>query len=227
MGGSNMARRIGLRPRLIRGAALTFAGIMAACAHVGQEQFDAEVAALRAEIEESGDDSNRRTQAQLAQLEAQMDRLASGLSQLEREFDVTVQRLETSVRFDMPVYFEFDKANLRPEDLPVLDRFAGVVGEYYEDPLLTVEGFTDPSGSDAYNLALGQRRAESVMRYLVESEGFSAEHVRAVSYGEDASRLVAPGQGGPEAGWQNRRVVLVIEQVGYESDAPMVIGDDL
>ena len=219
-----MSRGIGLRPNLIRGAALTFAGIMAGCAHVGPDQFDAEVAALRAEIEQATGDSNRRTQAQFAQLEARLDGLARGLSELEREFDVTVQRLETAVRFDMPVYFAFDKANLRPEDLPVLDRFAGVVGEYYPDALLTIEGFTDPSGSATYNLALGKRRAEAVQRYLIETEKFSPEHVRAVSYGEDSSRLVAPGQGGPEAGWENRRVVLVIEHVGYGSGTPIAVG---
>ena len=56
-----MSRGIGLRPRLIRGAALTFAGITAGCAHVGQDQFDAEVAALRAEIELTTSGSNRRT----------------------------------------------------------------------------------------------------------------------------------------------------------------------
>ena len=216
-----MSSGIGLRPRLIRGAALTFAGITAGCAHVGQDQFDAEVAALRAEIELTTSGSNRRTEARLAQLEARLDGLARGLSQLEREFDVTVQRLETAVRFDMPVYFAFDRANLRPEDLPVLDRFAGVVGEYYPDALLTVEGFTDPSGSATYNLALGKRRAEAVQRYLIETENFSPEHVRAVSYGEDSTRLVAPGQAGPEAGWENRRVVLVIEHIDY---APLIIG---
>ena len=222
-----MGRRIGLRPRLIRGAALTFAGLTAACAHVGQDQFDAELAALRAAIEQAtGDsgDSNRRTRAQMAQLEAQLDGLARGLSQLEQDFDVTVQRLETAVRFAMPVYFGFDRANLRPEDLPVLDRFAGVVGEYYPDALLTIEGFTDPSGSETYNLARGQRRAEAVQRYLIESQGFSPQHVRTVSYGEDASRLVAPGQSGQQAGWENRRVVLVIEHVGYGSGTPMIIG---
>jgi peptidoglycan-associated lipoprotein len=222
-----MGRRIGLRPRLIKGAAVTFAAITTACAHVGQDQFDAEVAALRAEIEQTSGDSNRRTQAQLAQLEARLDWLARGLSQLEREFGVTVQRLETAVRFDMPVYFDFDQENLRPEDLPVLNRFAGVVGEYYPDALLTVEGFTDPSGSAAYNLALGQRRAESVRQHLIESENFSPEYVRAVSYGEDAGRLVAPGQSGPEAGWENRRVVFTIEHVDYKSDRITLVGTDL
>ena len=218
-----MGRGIGLRPRLIRGAALTFAGLTAACAHVGKDQFDMELGALRAEIEQTSGTSNRRTEVQMAQLEGRLDGLARGLSGLEREFDVTVQRLETAVRFDMPVYFDFDKANLRPEDLRVLERFAGVVGEYYSDALLTVEGFTDPSGSATYNLALGQRRAEAVQRYLIETENFSPELVRAVSYGEDASRLVAPGQSGQQAGWENRRVVLVIEHVGYGSATPMII----
>ena len=222
-----MGRGIALRPRLIRGAALTFAGITAACAHVGQEQFDSEIAALRAEMEQTASGSNRQMEAQMARLEAQLDGLARGLSALEGEFDVTVQRLETAVRFDMPVYFAFDGANLRPEDLPVLDRFAGVVGEYYPDALLTVEGFTDPTGSPTYNLALGQRRAEAVQRYLVESEDFSPERVRAVSYGEDAARLVSPGQGGPQAGWENRRVVLVIEHLGYETNAALVAGSGL
>ena len=101
------------------------------------------------------------------------------------------------------------------------------MGEYYPDALLTVEGFADPSGSEAYNLALGQRRAEAVQRYLIDSEDFAPEFVRAVSYGEDVGRLVAPGQGGPQAGWENRRVVLVIEHVGYGSDTPMATGGDL
>ena len=222
-----MCRRMGLRPRLMRGVALAFVGVTTACAHVGQDQFDTEIAALRAEIGQAAGDSSRRTQQQLAQLEARLDGITRGLSQLEREFDVTVQRLETAVRFDMPVYFDFDQENLRPEDLPVLNRFAGVVGEYYPDALLTVEGFTDPSGSAAYNLALGQRRAESVRQHLIESENFSPEYVRAVSYGEDAGRLVAPGQSGPEAGWENRRVVFTIEHVDYKSDRITLVGTDL
>ena len=219
-----MSRGIGLRPRLIRGAALTFAGITAACAHVGQEQFDSEIAALRAEMEQTASGSNRRTEAQMARLEARLDGLTRGLSALEGEFDVTVQRLETAIRFAVPVYFAFDKADLRPEDLPVFDRFAGVVSEYYPDALLTVEGFTDPTGSATYNLALGQRRAEAVQKYLVESEDFPLERVRAVSYGEDTARLVSPGLGGPEAGLEHRRVVLVIEHLGYETGPSLVTG---
>jgi peptidoglycan-associated lipoprotein len=179
-------------------------------------------------MQQSTSDSNRRTEltaAQLARLEARLDGVARGLNALEDEFEVTVQRLETAVRFDMPVYFGFDQASLRPEDLPVLERFASVVGEYYPDVLLTLEGFTDPSGSPEYNLDLGRRRAEAVGRHLVETEGFESNRVRAVSYGEDTRRLVAPGRSGPEAGWENRRVVLVIEHLDYVPDRALAAGD--
>lgn len=223
-----MARGIVLRARLIKGSVLALVGITAGCAHVGQEEFDARITALEAQMEQSTSDSNRRTEltaAQLVRLESRLDGLARGLNALEDEFEVTVQRLETSVRFDMPVYFGFDQASLRPEDLPVLDRFAGVVEEYYPDVLLTVEGFTDPSGSPEYNLDLGRRRAEEVQRHLVETEGFAANRVRAVSYGEDTRRLVAPGRSGPEAGWENRRVVLVIEHLDFVPDRALAAGD--
>ena len=80
-----MGRGITLRARLIRGAALTFAGITAACAHVGQEQFDSEIAALRAEMEQTASGSNRQTEAQMARLEARLLRF-----QLSPRFDLSV-----------------------------------------------------------------------------------------------------------------------------------------
>ena len=221
----------GTRSRL--GVALTlFLAGLGACAHVGQDQFDAEVESLHREIKEGNranqqrvDDLGRRTDEQMEELSARLDGLTQSLSELRGEFDVTVERLESAVRFYIPVYFGFDKATLRPEDLPVLDRFSRVVTEYYADALLTVEGFTDPAGSVEYNRRLGLRRAEAVRGYLVESGGFQESRVRAVSYGEDVARLVAPGQAGHDAGWENRRVALVIEHLGVVSDpAPMTVG---
>ena len=222
----------GTRSRLGVALTLFLAGLTGACAHVGQDQFDAEVESLRREIEEGDraneqrvDDLGRRTDEQMEELSARLDGLAQSLSELRGEFDVTVERLESAVRFDIPVYFGFDKATLRPEDLPVLDRFSRVVTEHYADALLTVEGFTDPAGSVEYNRRLGLRRAEAVRGYLVESGGFQESRVRAVSYGEDVARLVAPGQAGRDAGWENRRVALVIEHLGVVSDlAPMTGG---
>jgi peptidoglycan-associated lipoprotein len=87
-----------------------------------------------------------------------------------------------------------------------------VLSEYYPEALITVEGFTDPSGSAAYNLRLGQARADNVRGYLVTQSGLSDGQVRSVSYGEDTSRLVRPGAQGPGMeGRENRRVVIVID----------------
>lgn len=179
-----------IKPQLAVALSLVFAVLATACAHVGQGEFEAEIAALRAELGERGNAMDRGTAAQMAAFSARLDRLTNALTDLEVDFDVTVERLEAAIRFDVPVHFAFDQATLRPEDLPVLALFGDVVGAYYPDVLLTVEGFTDRAGSPEYNLALGQRRAEAVRLYLVETAGFPRERVRAVSYGEAPERLV-------------------------------------
>ena len=203
-----------VKPRLAA-LILVFAVSATACAHVGQEEFDAEISSLRAELQERGVGIESRNSAQIAALSARLDRLTNGLEDLADEFDVTVARLETAIRVDVPVYFDFDRVNLRPEDLPVLARFGDVVTEYYPDVLLTVEGFTDRAGSPEYNLDLGQRRAEAVRLYFVETVGFRGERVRAVSYGEAPERLVFPDRAGHDEGIENRRVALVVEHLGW------------
>ncbi len=213
-----------VRSRFAAALTLVFAVSATACAHVGQEAFEAEIAALRAELDAQGSATEVRTAAQMAELSARLDGLTDALSNLEGEFEVTVERLETAIRFNVPVFFGFDQDNLRPEDLPVLARFGDVVAEYYPEVLLTVEGFTDRAGSLEYNLALGQRRAESVRRYLVETAGFRGERVRAVSYGESPERLVSPERAGHDEGIENRRVALVVEHLGATMGSPAFSG---
>ena len=210
-----------VKPRIMAALSLVFAVFATACAHVGQEEFDTEIAALRAalDLENPSVAVSNRNAAQFAALSARLDRLGSALADLESDFDVTVQRLETAIRFEVPVYFDFDQDNLRLEDLPVLARFGDVVTEYYPDVLLTVEGFTDRAGSPEYNIDLGQRRAEAVRLYLVETAGFSGARVRAVSYGEAPERLVFPDQAGHDKGIENRRVAFVVEHLGMETES--------
>jgi peptidoglycan-associated lipoprotein len=117
------------------------------------------------------------------------------------------------------VHFDFASSELREDDRPVLDRFASVVTEYYPGALVTVEGFTDPSGSAAYNLQLGKRRAEAVQEYLATSGGLTADNLKAVSYGEVRNRQVVRGAQGPgEQGIENRRVALVIDHAAVATD---------
>ncbi|MEQ9398088.1 MAG: OmpA family protein [Longimicrobiales bacterium] len=190
-----------------------------ACAHVGQDDFDAGLADLRAEMRaemQEGDEGVARSLGtRIDDVEARMERFEADLASLEEQFDVTVEQFETALRFDLPVYFDFDAADVGPEGRVVLERFSDVVLRYYPGATVTVEGFTDPAGSAEYNRRLGQRRADAVRAFLVTHGGLAEDHVRAVSYGEERVRLIAPDETGPgRPGWANRRVVTVIEHGG-------------
>jgi peptidoglycan-associated lipoprotein len=199
-----------------------------ACAHVGQQDFDDGLAALRADLTsemEAGDAAvAQRLGDRLARTEARLADLERDVVALEQEFGATVERLETALRFNVPVHFEFDDASLNEDARDILTRFGNVAQDYYPEALITVEGFTDPAGDAEYNVWLGQRRADAVRGYLLEEAGFAADRVRAVSYGENTQRLVAAGSGPGQAGWENRRVVLVIDHNGM-APAPAVIAE--
>lgn len=206
-----------------RALGVTALALMAgACAHVSQDDFQAEVADIRAELRaemQAGDEAvESRLSGRMDEMAQQMSRLESQLRSLEEELDVQVERLETSLRVHTPVHFGFDSAELDQDGREVLDRLAGVLNEYYPTAMITVEGFTDPAGSQAYNLQLGQRRADAVRGWLVTDGLLPESQVRAVSYGEDTSRLVRPGEAGPGlTGRENRRVVVVIDHPGAEA----------
>lgn len=210
-----------------RGAAV--AGIvgltvsLAGCAgYVKKADFNNEVAKLRDEMQ-AGDhqvagrvDSTNRA---VADHQRRLDALEQELQAFRKEYQVSIEKVKGMLRFDVPVHFGFDRSELRESDRPVLDRFASVVREYYPGALVTVEGFADPAGSPAYNLRLGQRRANAVRDYLAGTGGLSADELKAVSYGEVRNRQVVPGAKGPgDAGVENRRVTLVIDHAAVATD---------
>lgn len=200
-------------------AALVLIAGLTGCAHVNQEDLDSRLSGLREDVSEEIAQGDRQVRNDLGQrmdgIEDRLDGLVRDLDALEREFDATVERLQTALRFNMPVHFGFDEATLRSQDEPVLERFSQVAQEYYPDALITVEGFTDPAGSEDYNMRLGQRRAEAVKSYLVNQATMKGDRIRTVSYGESTVRQVADGAAGPgREGWENRRVVLVIDHGG-------------
>ena len=81
------------------------------------------------------------------------------------------------------IYFEFDKYDLRPGDTKVLDVNAGWLKANPGHQML-IEGHADERGTDAYNLALGERRAQAAMNYLV-AQGIRATRISIVSYGKE------------------------------------------
>ncbi len=102
------------------------------------------------------------------------------------------------------IYFDTDRYNIDSEDAARLQRQAQWLARY-PDKRLTVEGHADERGTRDYNLALGERRANSAKNYLV-SLGVQASRIRTVSYGKE--RPVALGSN--ESAWaQNRRAVTV------------------
>ena len=185
---------------------------------VTPEDLDAELAQVREEFR-AGDD---QLSGRVDQLERRVSSLETELQALRNDFNVTMEKAQGMLKFNVPVHFDFDKADIRELDRPVLDRFAEVVKEFYADALVTVEGFADPAGSEAYNTRLGQRRANSVKQYLTTAGGLQPDQVKAVSYGESADRQVIPGARGPGVtGIENRRVALVIDYAGSVRGAGM------
>lgn len=212
-----------LKTLTLAALAVVTVGTLPACSHVAQDEFDSTIAQVRREAREGDETVSRTLGARMDGLDERVDGVDSRMASLERDlqaltadFDVMVERMETAMRFNTPIFFAHDAAGLKPSDQELLDRFSSVVHDYYPQSLITVEGFTDASGTPEYNRRLGQRRAESVKSYLVDSGQIGADRIRTVSYGEDIVRLVAPGVAGPGPdGWQNRRVVLVIDHGEY------------
>jgi peptidoglycan-associated lipoprotein len=102
------------------------------------------------------------------------------------------------------VYFDYDTAEIQPEYTGLLRAHAAYL---YQTPgaAVTLEGHTDERGTRDYNLALGERRAEAVKRFMV-AEGVPPEKLTTLSYGEE--RPADPGH--DEQAWsENRRVELV------------------
>lgn len=103
------------------------------------------------------------------------------------------------------VHFEFDNSELRPDALRVLDE---AVSALQANPNLKIEieGHTCNIGTTEYNLALGERRAKSVLDYLT-SRGIGADRFRTISYGEERPKYDNSRE---ETRRLNRRAALVV-----------------
>ncbi|MGZ8397934.1 MAG: OmpA family protein [Gemmatimonadales bacterium] len=197
-------------------------GLGGCAAKVTQKDFTAEMARLREEVQAGDTGLGSRidsTNQVVADHTRRLDALDQELQGFRSEYNVSMERTKDMLKFNVPVHFEFGQSELREADRPVLDRFATVVKQYYPGALVTVEGFTDPAGTAAYNRRLGQHRADAVREYLASAGGFEATALKSVSYGESRNRQVVPGAKGPgDAGLENRRVALVIDHAAIATD---------
>jgi len=103
--------------------------------------------------------------------------------------------------------FKFDKWDLSDEAKVMLDKFVEVLIAKDKGVYLEIQGHTDSSGEEEWNLILGKRRAEAVMEYLHKEYNIPLHRMEVISYGSDApvgDNTTRDGRA------QNRRVVILV-----------------
>jgi peptidoglycan-associated lipoprotein len=103
------------------------------------------------------------------------------------------------------IHFDFDKYDIRPEDTEILKENAALLMQYPKVKIQT-EGHCDERGTNEYNLALGERRANAAKKYLL-SLGISPDRISTISYGEEKPLDAGHNE---EAWFKNRRGHFVI-----------------
>lgn len=158
-----------------------------------QPNADSIAAAERARAESLAADSARRAQEEAERIARQ--RAADSAAAVAATTAEVRNMLATMIHFD------FDRSNIRPgEDQSVLDQKVAILTAN-PDLRIRISGHCDERGSDEYNLALGNRRANSARQYLI-SHGIDASRIETASFGEE--RPIAMGH--DEESWaQNRR----------------------
>ncbi|MBS3803369.1 MAG: peptidoglycan-associated lipoprotein Pal [Oleiphilaceae bacterium] len=134
-------------------------------------------------------------------------RQLSEAEQREREARAEAEQAEKMGLRDVTTfYFDFDTAEIKPESREVLVAHARFL-KVNPSQEVRLEGSADERGTKEYNLALGERRANAVERFLVVN-GASRDQIETVSYGEEKPAVMGSG----ESVWsQNRRVELLFE----------------
>jgi peptidoglycan-associated lipoprotein len=111
-----------------------------------------------------------------------------GLEQ-SREFDVTIYLSSIERVIELPnIFYDFAKWDLRPESMVSLDNLVETLND---NPNVTIElmSHTDSRGTPADNMELSQKRAQSVVDYLI-SKGIASERLQAKGYGESQPKIV-------------------------------------
>lgn len=148
-----------------------------------------------------------------AAAKAEAERKAKDADKAKSELDKTLvakktpgiegEVFETSLLKD--IHFDFDRYDIRPADAVLLKANADLLKKYHKVKI-QIEGHCDERGTVEYNLALGERRANSTRNYLV-SIGVSPERISTISYGKE--RPLDPSHN--EEAWnKNRRAHTII-----------------
>jgi outer membrane protein OmpA-like peptidoglycan-associated protein len=129
-----------------------------------------------------------------------------------KDLGARVTEQEIHIELSADVLFDFDKADLRGEATPALEKVVAVLGAY-PAAVATIEGHTDSKGDDRYNQELSERRAASVRSWLL---GHGA-HNPITTRGWGETKPVAPntkagGGDDPDGRQKNRRVEITLKK---------------
>ncbi|MGO1502687.1 MAG: peptidoglycan-associated lipoprotein Pal [Marinobacter sp.] len=134
------------------------------------------------------------------------DGVSSSSMTEEERMEAQQQSEQEALRDITTFYFDFDTSEIKPEARDVLIAHARYLTNN-PGQNVRLEGHGDERGSKEYNLAIGERRANAVERFLIVN-GASRGQMETVSYGEEKPAVM----GSSESAWaQNRRVELVFE----------------
>jgi uncharacterized repeat protein (TIGR01451 family) len=122
---------------------------------------------------------------------------------LDQQFVVADFASIQNLRRLEPVYFDFDKSNIRRDQVPITERDLAVIKTNPNSKII-LGGYTDERGNMAYNLGLSDRRASSVKKYLMDN-GITEDRIAIYAYGKEFAK-----QGKDEKVWQNDRRVDVM-----------------
>ena len=127
-----------------------------------------------------------------------------GIEPTSNTFDNWIPDRETFR--DQTVFFDFDKANVRPSEVSKLERVASQMRSAFAGKALRIEGHCDERGTEEYNRSLGERRALSVRETLVRL-GLDASMVQTITLGEERPAT----SGHDESAWsRNRRGEIIL-----------------
>lgn len=134
-----------------------------------------------------------------------MDKQQRELEEIEGAEVVRVDEETLQVNFDSDILFDIDSALLSSAARNELDEFARVMNRYPKTAIV-IQGFTDSTGTEAYNLALSERRAMAVQGQLIAGQ-VEPDRMVAIGYGE-AHPVASNGDAWGRS--QNRRVSIMV-----------------
>ncbi|MGH9835347.1 MAG: OmpA family protein, partial [Blastocatellia bacterium] len=194
-----------------------------------KQRYERELAQARERMAQAQTEAERaKASEEVARLEAERARLES--EQAKRERDEALEGLVISLAAILEtrrearglivnlsdVYFDFDKATLKPGAKEKLSKLTGILLAYPGNYRIEIEGHTDSIGSDEYNQRLSESRAMTVRDYMTQA-GLPADRIVATR-GFGKARPVVTNDT-PEGRQINRRVEIIIADTGLPTSA--------